>query len=116
MYSGSDLDTLMSALATLTNSGFLEYDFNVGQKIPYLSITVSNSQIAAFPALATLPAGQKIINLYYTTDFTPDVDTFISNFQSGIKSAIDNNADLIAEINSQMSNWSTFETTYNSFG
>ena len=116
MYTGSDLDTLLTELYSLTSSGFLEYDFNVGQKIPYLSITVSQAQASQFPALATLPQGQKLINLYYTMDFTPPVATFITNMLAGIQATVDGNASLIANINSQISLWSSFVTTYNSYG
>jgi hypothetical protein len=116
MYSGSDLITLQTALNTLTNSGFLQYDLNIGQVSPYLQISVSAAQLAMFPALSRLPQANQVINLYYTTDFTPPVATFISNFQTGVQNTVTGNAAILAEVNAALSNWPTFETTYNSFG
>jgi len=116
MYSGADLDSLISALGTLTESGFLSYDLNIGQVTPYLSICVSQAEINMFPALARLPQAGAIINLYYTTNFSPLVADFISAFQAGVQATVSGNAGLLAEVNAALSNWSTFESTYNSFG
>jgi hypothetical protein len=106
----------MTALASLTESGFLQYDFNAGQVNPHLNISVSAAQIALFPLLQRAPQGPKIINLYFTTDFTPPVATFISNMQAGITATVDANASVMATINSQISNWAEFEQAYNSYG
>jgi DNA replicative helicase MCM subunit Mcm2 (Cdc46/Mcm family) len=116
MYSGSDLTTLMTQLASLTSSGFIQYDFFIGQMNPYLKIYVSNAQTAVFPVLTRLPNASKIIDLYYTTDFTPPVATFISDMTAGIKATVDSNAAALTAINTAFSHFSTFETTYNALG
>jgi hypothetical protein len=116
MYSGSDLTTLITALNTLTANGFLEYDFNVGEKIPYLNITLSSAQVSLISPILTQQQGYQLINLYYTTDFSPPVNTFIYNMNVGIKTTVDNNASVIASINNTVAYWPTFELTYNSYG
>lgn len=82
MYSAADLDTLMSALNVLTADNFFQYDFNVGTVIPYLKISISQAQIASYPAIQLLPLTQPLIAVYYTLDFTPPVATFIANMQA----------------------------------
>ncbi len=116
MYSGSDLTTLMTALGSLTSSGFLQYDFFIGEMNPYLRIYVSNYEQGLYPVLSRLPQASKIVELYRTTDFTPPVATFISNITAGIKATVDGNATLLTEISTAMSNWPTFASTYNSYG
>lgn len=116
MYSGSDLTTLMTELASLTASGFLQYDFFIGQMNPYLRIYVSNYEQGLYPVLSRLPQAKEIIDLYYTTDFTPPVATFITNMTAGIQATVDANATLLTEISTAMSNWPTFVTAYNSYG
>lgn len=116
MYSGSDLDSLMSALATLTADGFFAYDFNVGQLNPYLSVSVSPAQIDMFPALATLPIAAPLLNVFYTQDFSAPVDTFISNINSTISAYVDSQATRISGITAKVANWAGFASTYNSKG
>ncbi len=116
MYNDADLGTLMDALNSLTSNGFLQYDINVGQVSPYLSIVVSETQVSAFPVLARFPQGAALVNLYYTTDFTPPVATFISNFQTGMASKVNANQTIMSAISAQMANWTTFASTYNALG
>lgn len=116
MYSGSDLDSLMSALATLTTDGFFAYDFNVGQVNPYLSISVSPAQIVLFPALATLPLAAPLLNVFYSADFSAPVATFISNMQATIIAYVDGQAGRISAISAKVANWAGFASTYNSKG
>jgi hypothetical protein len=91
MYSGSDLDTLMTALNTLTSDNFFQYSFNVGQINSSLTITISNTWINSFPAIAQLAVTAPLLNVYFTTDFTPAVATFISNMQAACQSYADTN-------------------------
>lgn len=116
MYSGSDLDSLMSALATLTSDGFFAYDFNVGQVNAYLSVSLSPAEIALFPALATLPVAAPLLNVFYTKDFSSPVATFISNMQASISAYVDSQAGRISAITASVGNWSSFASTYNSKG
>jgi len=105
MYSGADLDTLLTALNTLTNDDFFEYDFNVGEIIPYLSITISGTQISLYPAIATSAETQPLIPVYYTTDFTPLVGDFIAAFQDACS----------AYASSSYATWNDFYETYAAF-
>lgn len=82
MYSGSDLTTLMSALDTLAADNFFQYDFNVGTKTPYLMVSISNTQIVLFPAIAILSTIAPLMSVYYTTDFSPPVSDFITAIQA----------------------------------
>ena len=81
MYTGQDLVDVQTALDALTSDDFFQYDFNLGTKYPYLSITISNAQQALYPSLKFLPQVQPLISVFYTADFSAPVADFIAAFQ-----------------------------------
>jgi hypothetical protein len=116
MYAVSDLDTLFNALNAFTSDGFTQYDINTGQITPYLSITLSNTETQSFPVFYASSQGRELANLYYTTDFTPPIATFISNFQAGVAATVDSNTAILTAISAFVTAWPAFVAAYQSKG
>ncbi len=112
MYSGSDLLDVVEALDDLCADGFLEYDLNAGQVVPYLSINVSRSHVAAFPGLSMLPLGQVLVRLYQSSDFSMPAADFIVAFQDGVKAKVAANASVLAAVSAQFASWGAFASSY----